>query len=55
MHIVYGDDFVDMNSVQCWAKKCMDGKSGQVDSCNKQQSGQPVTATDKFHKKKLQT
>jgi hypothetical protein len=54
MHIVYGDDCVDMNSVQCWAKKCMDGKSGQDESYDKQQSGQPVTATDEFHKKKFE-
>jgi hypothetical protein len=53
MHIVYGDDCVDMNSVQRWAKKFMDGKSGQADLYDKQQSGQPVTATDEFHKKKV--
>ena len=54
MHIVYGDDCVDMNSVQHWAKKCIDGKSGRADSYDKQQSGQPVTATDEFHKKKFE-
>jgi hypothetical protein len=54
MHTVYGDDCVDMNSMQHRAKKCMDGKSGHADSCDKQQGGQPVTATDEFHKKKVE-
>jgi len=54
MHIVYGDDFVNTNSVQRWAKKCTDGKSGWADSYDKQQSGQPVTANDDFHKKKCE-
>jgi len=54
MHTVYGNDCVDMNSVQRRAKKCMDGKSGQADSYDKQQSGQPVTATNEFHKKKFE-
>jgi hypothetical protein len=40
--------------VQCWTIKCTDGKSGQADLYDKQQSGQPVTVTDEFHKKKFE-
>jgi hypothetical protein len=54
MHTVYGDDCVDMNSVQHSAKKCMDRKSGRAYLCVKQQSGQPVTAADELHKKKVE-
>lgn len=51
MHVVYGNDCVDMSTVHHWAKQCQNGEMGSDDLCDKQWSGWPVTATNEFHKK----
>lgn len=35
MHVVYGNDCVDMSNVHRWPKKCMDGRTGSADLCDK--------------------
>jgi hypothetical protein len=40
-----------MSAVRCWAIKCKAGEQGRADLCDKQQSGRPSTANNKFHKK----
>lgn len=53
MKVVYGDDCVDVSTVCRWAKISRDCELGRANFCDKQQHGRPATATDEFHKIKV--
>ena len=50
---VYGPDCLDVSNVRRWVRRCQDEGVGSVDLNDKPRSGRPLTATDDWHKDKV--
>jgi len=49
MQAVYGDQYVDVDTIRHWVRWFKDGELGHADLSDKTRSGRPVTASDQLH------